>query len=200
MAGVAAAELVVDGAGLQQVIGSAAAALNGWQIGLPQDPVERNEYRTRALVGIVLYALEQVTRDPEPAGRAGQLRRAARAEPRPGIQRRDHLLDGVGRQPRSVSLTADLQGDPGRGGGVAGRPVAALSPAHRPARGGGRAAVRVRHAVRPGDHQPGLTHRGEVHAATGSRRARSPPRLSDLTGMMETQHQPVGGMQWARST
>ena len=68
LAGVAAAELVVDGAGLQQVIGSAAGALNGWQIGLPQDPVERNEYRTRALVGIVLYALEQVTRDPEPVG------------------------------------------------------------------------------------------------------------------------------------
>ena len=68
LAGVAAAELVVDGAGLQQVIGSAAAALNGWQIGLPPDPVERNEYRTRALVGIVLYALEQVTRDPEPLG------------------------------------------------------------------------------------------------------------------------------------
>ena len=68
LAGVAAAELVVDGAGLQQVIGSAAAALNGWQIGLPPDPVERNEYRTRALVGIVLSALEQVTRDPEPLG------------------------------------------------------------------------------------------------------------------------------------
>lgn len=68
LAGVAAAELVVDGAGLQQVIGSAAGALNGWQIGLPQDPVERTEYRTRALVGIVLYALEQVTRDPEPLG------------------------------------------------------------------------------------------------------------------------------------
>ena len=68
LAGVAAAELVVDGAGLQQVIGSAAAALHGWQIGLPQDPVERNEYRTRALVGIVLSALEQVTRNPEPVG------------------------------------------------------------------------------------------------------------------------------------
>ena len=53
--------------------------MNGWQIGLPEDPVERDEYRTRGLVGLLLIALEQETRDPEPPGRAGQLRRAARA-------------------------------------------------------------------------------------------------------------------------
>ena len=45
---------------------AAAAACNGWRIGLPGHPVERLEYRTRALVGLLLEALEIQTRDPEP--------------------------------------------------------------------------------------------------------------------------------------
>jgi hypothetical protein len=69
LAGVAAAELVVDGAGLHEVAGTAAGvAMNGWRIGLPDDPVDRIEYRARGLVGLVLVALEQETRDPEPPG------------------------------------------------------------------------------------------------------------------------------------
>jgi len=69
LAGVAAAELVVNGAGLHEVAGTAAGvAMNGWQIGLPDDPVDRIEYRARGLVGLLLVALEQETRDPEPPG------------------------------------------------------------------------------------------------------------------------------------
>ena len=67
LAGLTAADLVVDGAGLQRIATSAAgAAMNGWQIGLPEDPAERDEYRTRGLVGLLLNALAQETRDPEP--------------------------------------------------------------------------------------------------------------------------------------
>jgi hypothetical protein len=67
LAGFAAAELVVNGAGLHQVADAAAtAACNGWRIGLPGHPVERLEYRTRALLGLLLVALEIQTRDPEP--------------------------------------------------------------------------------------------------------------------------------------
>ena len=40
--------------------------MSGRRIGLPYDPVERNEYRAAVLVGIVLLALERATRDPEP--------------------------------------------------------------------------------------------------------------------------------------
>ena len=40
--------------------------MNGWRIGLPEDPAERDEYRTRGLVGLLLNALAQETRDPEP--------------------------------------------------------------------------------------------------------------------------------------
>ncbi len=69
LAGVAAAELVVNGAGLHEVAGHAAGvARSGWQIGLPDDPVDRIEYRARGLVGLLLVALEQETRDPEPPG------------------------------------------------------------------------------------------------------------------------------------
>jgi len=69
LAGVAAAELVVNGAGLHEVAGTAAdVAMSGWQIGLPDDPVDRIEYRARGLVGLLLVALEQETRDPEPPG------------------------------------------------------------------------------------------------------------------------------------
>ena len=109
LAGVAAAELVVNGAGLQEVIGSAAGvAMNGWQIGLPHDPVERIEYRTRGLVGIVLVALEQVTRDPEPVGEPASCGALPGAEPGPAVQRRDHLLDGLGRDRDPPRSTADL--------------------------------------------------------------------------------------------
>lgn len=66
-AGVAAAELVVDGAGLHQIAETAAGvAMNGWQVGLPDDPIDRIEYRARGLVGLLLVALELQTRDPEP--------------------------------------------------------------------------------------------------------------------------------------
>ncbi len=66
-AGVAAAELVVDGADLHRVAALAAgAAVNGWRIGLPDDPVDRADYRTRALVGMLLMALELESRDPLP--------------------------------------------------------------------------------------------------------------------------------------
>jgi hypothetical protein len=68
-AGVAAAELVVDGAGLPEITSLAAdVAMAGWRIGVPDDPIDRIEYRTRGLLGILLVALELETRDPEPAG------------------------------------------------------------------------------------------------------------------------------------
>lgn len=69
LAGFAAAELVVDGAGLHEIAAAAAgAATNGWRVGVPGDPVERVEYRIRGLVGLLLIALEVETRDPEPPG------------------------------------------------------------------------------------------------------------------------------------
>ena len=59
----------MNGAGLHDVAGTAAdVAMSGWQIGLPDDPVDRIEYRARGLVGLLLVALEQETRDPEPPG------------------------------------------------------------------------------------------------------------------------------------
>ena len=68
-AGIAAAELVVNGAGLHEIVAAAAdVAMNGWRIGVPDDPIDRAEYRTRGLVGILLVALERETRDPEPVG------------------------------------------------------------------------------------------------------------------------------------
>lgn len=67
LAGVAAAELVVNGAGLHEVAATAAAAaVGGRRIGLPSESVERDEYRAAVLVGAVLLALELATRDPEP--------------------------------------------------------------------------------------------------------------------------------------
>jgi len=69
-AGVAAAELVVDGAQLHRVAALAAgAAINGWRIGLPDDPAERVDYRAKALVGMLLIALELECRDPLPPAR-----------------------------------------------------------------------------------------------------------------------------------
>lgn len=67
LAGFAAAELVVNGAGLHEIAAAAAgAAITGWRLGLPENPVERAEYRVRGLVGALLVALEIQTRDPEP--------------------------------------------------------------------------------------------------------------------------------------
>lgn len=66
-AGVAAAELVVDGADLHRVAALAAgAAINGWRIGLPDDPDELADYRAKALVGMLLVALELECREPLP--------------------------------------------------------------------------------------------------------------------------------------
>jgi hypothetical protein len=66
-AGVAAAELVVDGADLHRVAALAAgAAVNGWRVGWPDDPAEQADYRARALVGMLLVALELESREPLP--------------------------------------------------------------------------------------------------------------------------------------
>jgi hypothetical protein len=69
-AGVTAAELVVDGADLHRVAALAAgSAVNGWRIGMPDDPAERTDYRVRALIGMVLVALQLESRDPLPPAR-----------------------------------------------------------------------------------------------------------------------------------
>ncbi len=68
--GVTAAELVVDGADLHRVAAHAAgAAVNGWRVGLPDDPAERADYRAKALVGAMLVALELECREPLPPAR-----------------------------------------------------------------------------------------------------------------------------------
>lgn len=67
LAGVSAAELVVDGAELHQIAGAAAGVARGWRVGLPENAQEQADYRVRALVGLLLVALEHVTREPEPA-------------------------------------------------------------------------------------------------------------------------------------
>jgi hypothetical protein len=110
LAGVAAAELVVNGAGLHDVAGTAAGvAMNGWQIGLPDDPVERIEYRARGLVGLVLVALEQQTRDPEPPGEpasCGALPGENLGRPFPA-----EITFTMGLAPAEIrSLTVDLTG------------------------------------------------------------------------------------------
>ncbi len=67
LAGFAAAELVVDGAGLHEIAAAAAAAaINGPRSGAPQDGRELTEHRIRGLVGSLLVALEVETREPEP--------------------------------------------------------------------------------------------------------------------------------------
>ncbi len=67
LAGFAAAELVVDGAGLHEIAAAAAAAvINGWRSGPPTGAAELTEHRVRGLVGSLLVALEVETRDPEP--------------------------------------------------------------------------------------------------------------------------------------
>jgi hypothetical protein len=67
LAGFAAAELVVDGAGVHEIAAAAAAAIiNGWRTGPPAGAAELTEHRIRGLVGSLLVALEVETRDPEP--------------------------------------------------------------------------------------------------------------------------------------
>jgi len=66
LAGVSAAELAVDGADLHQIAGAAAGVAGGWRVGLPDDAGERVDYRARGLVGLLLIALDHVTRAPEP--------------------------------------------------------------------------------------------------------------------------------------
>ena len=73
-AGVSAAELVVDGADLHRIAAVAAgAAINGWRVGLPPGSGDRDgeraDYRARALVGMLLVALERECRDPLPPAR-----------------------------------------------------------------------------------------------------------------------------------
>ncbi|WP_395729114.1 hypothetical protein [Nakamurella sp.] len=69
-AGVTAAEVVVDGADLHRVAAHAAGtAVDGWRVGLPDDPAERADYRAKALVGTVLVALELECREPLPPAR-----------------------------------------------------------------------------------------------------------------------------------
>jgi len=66
-AGVAAAELVVDGADITRIAASAASsAVTGWRSAVPQDPDDRIDRRTKGLVGMVLVALQLECRDPGP--------------------------------------------------------------------------------------------------------------------------------------
>ena len=134
LAGVAAAELVVNGAGLHEVAGTAAGvAMNGWRIGLPDDPVDRIEYRARGLVGLVLVALELETRDPEPPGEpasCGALPGENLGRPFPA-----EITFTMGLAAAEIrSLSDDLAGLARRGHGLAGQPVAAVPRAHRPGR------------------------------------------------------------------
>ncbi|GAA1999748.1 hypothetical protein JL107_00165 [Nakamurella flavida] len=67
LAGVSAAEVVVDGADLHAVAAiSAATAMQGWGVGQPTDPRDRVEYRTRGLIGMLLVGLEQASQTPDP--------------------------------------------------------------------------------------------------------------------------------------
>ncbi len=69
LAGFAAAELVVNGAALHEIVAAAAAAAaGGWRVGVPRHHVERSEYRARALVAALLAALEIETRGQASAG------------------------------------------------------------------------------------------------------------------------------------
>lgn len=69
-AGVAATELVVDGADLHRVAAQASgAAVNGWLAGLPDDRGDQADDRTKALIGMVLVALEHECRAPMPPAR-----------------------------------------------------------------------------------------------------------------------------------
>jgi hypothetical protein len=67
LAGVTAAELAVDGADLPAIATQAAGtAVLGWTVGMPEDTRALTEYRTRGLIGMLLIALQQASRAPEP--------------------------------------------------------------------------------------------------------------------------------------
>ncbi|MBM9469558.1 hypothetical protein [Nakamurella leprariae] len=67
LAGVTAAELAVDGADLAAIAAQAAGtAVLGWTVGVPGDARALTEYRTRGLIGMLLIALQQASRAPEP--------------------------------------------------------------------------------------------------------------------------------------
>ena len=67
LAGIDAAEEAVKGSAVTRVTRAAAAAAGKWRIGRPADPDQRLEYRTRALVGLVLLALAEACGEPTPA-------------------------------------------------------------------------------------------------------------------------------------
>ena len=67
LAGVSAAEVVVDGADLHAIAAIAAGTvMQGWGVGQPTDPRDRVEYRTRGLIGMLLVGLELASREPDP--------------------------------------------------------------------------------------------------------------------------------------
>lgn len=69
-AGVAGTEVVVDGADLRQVAARAAQTLaTSWLSGLPADGAGRSDDRAKALIGMVLLALEHECREPLPPAR-----------------------------------------------------------------------------------------------------------------------------------
>jgi len=109
LAGVSAAELVVDGADLHQIAGAAAGVARGWRVGLPENAQEQADYRVRALVGLLLVALEHVTRKPEPAAEpascgAGPGENAGHSFPA-------EITFQIGVEPGSArSLAAELRG------------------------------------------------------------------------------------------
>ena len=109
-AGVAAADLVVDGADLHEIAEAAAGvAMSGWQIGLPEDRGDQIQYRARGLVGLLLAALEVQTRDPEPPAEPA----ACGAMPGENLGRPfdAEITFALGLAPAEIrSLSADLAG------------------------------------------------------------------------------------------
>lgn len=68
-AGVGAADRAVEGADLAAVAEAAAGiVIQGWAIRLPDNPAQRRRYRDRALLALLLLALEQATRPPPESG------------------------------------------------------------------------------------------------------------------------------------
>lgn len=60
-AGVAAADLAAEGADLARIVEAAAGVANsGWQLVQPAEPEQADEFRLRALIGMLLAALAQV--------------------------------------------------------------------------------------------------------------------------------------------
>ncbi len=68
-AGVGAADRAVEGADLAEVAQVAAGiVVQGWAVRLPDDPAQRRRYRDRALLALLLLALEQATQPPPELG------------------------------------------------------------------------------------------------------------------------------------